>query len=421
MSTFYHLGTHLKKHGIKRHKPLYIICIMLFFWTVFDGIVSYIAPLLISEHGFSNSQMGMIIGFSSVAGALLDIGLTKFVRKPNYRKVYLAVFLLSSLQFFTLWKASSLGLFLLAMALWGFYYDLLSFANFDFIGRRIEEDAHVSSFGVIDVFISLGYFVAPVILGASITGSVTAHEFLLGLVFLLCAFGVFGGVLTSLKKTPDLVTQKSFAERSTKEELGIWFTLMRHILPALIVIFFMNIYYAFFWTIGPLYSEGFTAFHPLNGSFLAVFGFPPLLVGWVVGPMSKKIKDKRFPIFLFLSAFFLLTFFVFNPSPYLVLVIIFLSSFMVSFMWSNIAAFFSRMIEHHPRYEKEIETIEDFFTNLGFIIGPAFAGILSDKIGFTSTFAFLGIVGSVIAFILLSGPYEKMLRGSKIMFGNGKL
>lgn len=385
---------------------------MLFFWTIFDGIVSYIAPLLISQNGFTNSQMGLIIGFSSVAGALFDLGLTKFVKRPNYRKLYLVVFLISVIQFATLWQAHGLGLFLVAMALWGFYYDILNFANFDFVGRRVEKEAHVSSFGVIDVFVSLGYFVAPLILGVAIDKLVTGNEFLLGGVFLVAACGVLVTLLAQVKKSGDLVDQKDFPTRTTSAEARIWLKIARSVLPALVIIFFMNVYYAFFWTIGPLYSEAFVAFHPLNGAFLAVFGFPPLLVGWVVGPVSKRIKDKRFPVFLFLSAFFLLTLLVFNVSPFVVLLLIFLSSFMVSFMWSNIAAFFSRLIEKSPQYEKEIETVQDFSTNLGFIFGPAVAGILSDVFGYSASFAFLGILGSLVAFVLLLGSYTRMLNDS---------
>ena len=49
----------------------------------------------------------------------------------------------------------------------------------------------------------------------------------------------------------------------------------------------------------------------------------------------------------------------------------------------------------------EIEALEDFSFNLGYVIGPISAGILSDMIGITGAFTALGMTGFVVAIILI--------------------
>lgn len=51
--------------------------------------------------------------------------------------------------------------------------------------------------------------------------------------------------------------------------------------------------------------------------------------------------------------------------------------------------------------KKEIETIDDFFNNAGYIIGPMAAGIIAEKFGNASVFLTIGVLGFVISLILL--------------------
>ena len=97
---------------------------MIFFWSIFDGILSYILPLLISEHGFSKAQMGIVLGSSSFAGAVFDILVSKYLKTPHYRTLYASVFLLSASLLGILYFGSTLWIFFLAMALWGIYWDI---------------------------------------------------------------------------------------------------------------------------------------------------------------------------------------------------------------------------------------------------------------------------------------------------------
>src|SRR6185369_1846310 len=108
-----------------KQKPLLMLCFMLFFWTMFDGVVSYITPLTLSQHAFSNTMVGVILGTSSIAGAAFDFFLCKFLSSTHFRRVYLFMFALCALYPLILFHANAVWLFIFAMAIWGFYYDLM--------------------------------------------------------------------------------------------------------------------------------------------------------------------------------------------------------------------------------------------------------------------------------------------------------
>ncbi len=138
---------------------------MIFFWALFDGTVSYISPLLITQNGYSKTGLGFLLGSSSVAGAFFDYLLSKFLKNPHYRVVYLIMFICCFVFPLVLWKATSFFVFILAMALWGLYYNLYNFGVFDFVSRVSPSDERGGYFGMLYLFKSLGYIIAPLLVG----------------------------------------------------------------------------------------------------------------------------------------------------------------------------------------------------------------------------------------------------------------
>ena len=49
---------------------------------------------------------------------------------------------------------------MIAMLLWGVYYDLSTFAELRLYSTSHSEEEYASSFGIIDAFISLAYVIA---------------------------------------------------------------------------------------------------------------------------------------------------------------------------------------------------------------------------------------------------------------------
>src|SRR5512142_2499594 len=91
MPTLQHLSQHIRRHGFS-NKPLYTASVMIFFFAVFDGLLAFVAPLVITEMGVNETVMGIIIGTSSLAGIVFDVMLCRVLENSNYRRLFLLMF-----------------------------------------------------------------------------------------------------------------------------------------------------------------------------------------------------------------------------------------------------------------------------------------------------------------------------------------
>jgi MFS family permease len=401
MPTLHHLYQHLKQYGAK-HQSLYILSLMLFFFTIYDGIISFVTPLVITETKISETLMGIIIGFSSLAGAFFDFLLCRFLKNTHYRRLFFLMFAITLVYPLILWQSKSIFLFLIAMALWGLYYDFYHLGCFDFVGRKTNENEHVSSFGVIQVFASLGYLIAPLIAGLLIGELVNFKPFLMAWIFLVIAVLFYLVLLVKSKKDMSQSTKKCLIKPlGFIKEFRLWLKIGRLILPVLFLVLILNIIDAAFWTIGPLIAESLPGLEKFGGLFLLTYQLPSLLVGWFVGRITaKKGKKKTAFISLLIGSLFFCSFFMIQGTLIL-LIINFLASFFIAMAWPAINGAFADYIGETSKVKKEIETLQDYFTNLGYVIGPILAGFLGEHVGHAKTFTILGILGVCLALILL--------------------
>lgn len=153
---------------LKNNKQLMLVlvfAVVIMFWAIFDSVMQYITPLLIQEQGFSNTAIGLIIGFSSVAGAAFDFFIYKIFKNTDFRRIILVMFAICFFYPLLLWQTKSVWMFLFAMAVWGIYYDLYGFGAFNFVAKYIKRKDSASSFGLIQIFKSAGNIIAPLIIG----------------------------------------------------------------------------------------------------------------------------------------------------------------------------------------------------------------------------------------------------------------
>lgn len=385
----------------KTEKSFLALCILLFFWALFDGSVAYITPLKITQSGYSETFMGFIIGSSSIFGAIFDFILSKYLTNIHFRRVFFIMIILC-LLFPLLLSQNSLIFYLLAMAVWGIYYDLSNFGTFDFVGRKVLPEEHSKKFGFIDVFRSLGYILAPVIISLTIIKLISWQPFAAMFVFIGFAF-IFLILLArfSRKESQEFIHTKTYKNISLLKEMRLWKNVGIILLPVLLLTFFYNIFDSFFWTIGPILAEGYKELHPFNGLFLTFYSLPPLFVGWFVGNISQRYGKKRSAIIAFAIGSFLLTFFPLFHNPFIILISIFCVGIFTSFCFPAVDGAYADYISETALVEKEIEALVDFFTNLGYIIGPMIAGYIADTFGNAQAFSLLGIACCSVSLILL--------------------
>ncbi len=387
----------------RQYKLLFTLCLMFLFWTLFDGMVSYVSPLAISQAHLSDTLVGIIIASSSVFGALFDLFLSKFLNNTHFRRVYILMFVLCGSVPLILWTAKSIPFFVLAMAIWGFYYDLMNFGTLDFVGRRAKESERATHFGRLSIFKELGYMLAPLVAGLVIgnSGIIDAKPIVLMYVFLVAALLFFVVVMSiSLTEREEYIKDERIRSRNIFVEIYLWRRFGKILFPALILFTLLNIFDSFFWTLGPLIAQSYTQLKPFGGLFLTVYVLPSLLVGWFVGTITKKFGKRRTAYVAFFVSALILAIFSQIHNPYAILGDVFFSSIFLGLSFPSLDGAFSDYLAEVSRNEREIEAMGDFYTNIGYVVGPVAAGVLADKVGIAGAFSVLGIISAVCAALL---------------------
>jgi len=387
------------RQGHRKSRPLYTVSLMIFFWAIFDGIIAFISPLVITEMGLSTAMMGIIIGSSSLAGAFFDFLLCRVLSNTNFRRIYLFMLALSCVLPLILWQAKTVWIYIIAMALWGLYYDFFHIATFDFVGRETKR-GHSATFGVISVFSSLGYLLAPLLAGLVISEFVGFKTFLLAWTFLLIAIVFYFFLLLFTKKPARYDKQGQCRPLSFLKEFRLWRKIGSFILPVLLLTLILNINDAFFWTLGPLLSESLSALHGFGGLFMVAYTLPPLIVGWFVGGITMKFGQKRTAFAALLIGSLLLCSIFALKNPFLLIAVSFTASFFLACAWPSINGAYGDYIAETPELGKEIATLQDSFANIGYVVGPVLAGFIGGSVGYAPAFSVLGIIGALAALLL---------------------
>ena len=88
-------------------------------------------------------------------------------------------------------------------------------------------------------------------------------------------------------------------------------------------------------------------------------------------------------------------------NPYLILLDVFVASSFLGFSFPALNGAFSDYLVESANREREIEALGDFYTNIGYVVGPMVAGLLADKVGIAGSFSYLGIFCAVCGALLL--------------------
>lgn len=382
---------------------IFLFGLVVFFWTMFDSMLMYVTPLLMQKQGFTIATIGMIIGTSSVAGAFFDVLICKFFKNADFRRAFLVMFAICSLYPLLLSNAQTVWVYLFAMGVWGMYFDLYSFGAFNFVGHFTKKKDHAGSFGVIQFFRALGGMIAPFVAGFVIARSVDWQIFAASWIFLVMS-GVFFVILLfviHMRKSRGYVAhQPSKSGRSFVTEIRLWRRLGKIMTPVLCVTFFLALVESFFWTLGPLYVVS-QQFGKFGGLLVTAYIMPALFAGWIVGILTNRFGKKRIALLGILIGSTILVSFVHVAHPLVAILTVFCAACFISVAFPAINAAYADYISEAPRVDNEIESLEDMSFNSGYIIGPIAAGVLAQFLGIPGAFSVLGLIGVVLAAILL--------------------
>ena len=362
-----------------------------------DGIMSYVAPVFVEDVVHNPLIMGLVLSSSSVFGIVCD-----FVFPNVFRAKHHLFFLWNTVLIAMLFPAvflffpHALPSFILAMAVWGIYFEFMTFSNAYFIEAFITLNRHGLAWGILSTFRSLSYFIAPLI-APILLDSGQAHPLLTSMLLLGTGLGaiiLFQRFFPNKKRL--IVTEVVTKRYSARKELAIWRILMKKLWPLYIFVLSIFILEASMMSIGVLATEDLRQQSFIGGMFLAAHALPNLFTGLLVQKLGLRFGKKRLAFTCGSIGGVLLFTATLMPTPPLLVGMVFIAACFTSITYPAVQAAIQDYTTRLGLYGGEMIGINNSSGSLGYIIGPVLAGALGLSFGSVRA---IGIIGLLFAFV----------------------
>ncbi|MFI5240966.1 MAG: MFS transporter [Microgenomates group bacterium] len=371
----------------------------MFFIFIANGILSFWVPNLIEDIFKDPAKTGLIISFSSLIGFLADMALPQILRGISVRSLILwsivGVFIFSAVLLFGM-SSPLLWIFLLAMAIWGIYYEFMMFSEQQFVSDTIPYKSHSSSWALLDIFRNLGYFIGPIMAGYLIISNdrnAAYGAILFALVSLV--------ILISTKKMHSRPVEIDFSQVNLFKETQHWRTLFKTVWPVVTLSLFLGIIDAAFWTTGAIWTEELARQNLFGILFIPAYQLPSLFMGFVVAKWGVINGKKKIALhYLLVACLFLVAMGLSDAIP-LLIIMVFVSSIMLSVTYPMIEAVYSNIFTRMGKERRHLMGLTNSAGSLSYIVGPAICGFIAASVGPRMTFSILGGAGVLVALILL--------------------
>lgn len=392
------------------------LSLILFFVYLGDAVLSDWVPAFMQGALGSSLLMGLVMSFSSLVGFVTDLIFPQMLRKFKARKLILLA-IAANLIFsgILLWTTSWswLVLFLLAMAVWGIYYELLWFGSAQFVTDNVPVESRSGVWAVLGVFKSLAYFIGPIV-GSWLAFSRGNTVVVIVAAALVC-LGYLVWLLTRKKENIRENEIEPMEKFDIYEELSYWKVLFVHVWPVLLISLMMGLVDATYWTTGTVLSDNLAKDDFWGGLFLPMYMLPPIFLGvilarWGVYKGKKKIAE----MFLLMSGIFLACLGI-GESLWLMLMLSFFVGVTLSVAWPMVDAVYSDILARMGKESKHMVGLSSSTISIAYIIGPITAGAISSQVGERMTFAIIGAMVIAVAIILLFVTPRKLRLPQKEM------
>ena len=409
-----------KKSDLGEHKHSFwgrimSVSMVLFFVYLGDAILSDWVPAYIQESVGKPWLMGLIISFSSMVGFVADLFLPQFLKKVSVSRMILLA-IASSLVFcgLLLWSTywPVVLLFLMAMAVWGIYYEFLGFGGQQFVSSSVPSHFRSGAWAVLGAFRGLAYFIGP-LLGSYLAlskGNFTVVAVASFMVLLGYAFWLIGK-----KKTHEVAELETESDVNVFVEAKHWWYLLKYVWPIVVLSLCMGLLDSTFWTTGTVLSDNMAEQSAWGGFFLPLYELPMIIMGILVAKLGiYKGKKKLAEIFMLISGVLLLVMY-FIQSITLLLVVSFLVGVATSVCWPLRDAVYSDLVSRMGFEGKHMIGLSGSTISLAYIIGPIVSGGLASFFGEKETFVIVGgFLVLMSIFLLVVTPKKLRLPESVI-------
>lgn len=378
---------------------LFYYCITVLFVYLADSIMSYTTPSYLEDNLSSTALMGIVFATSSLVGFIVDFLLGEVFQNKNY-KFFLKWSILFAIGFplgYLLFPAHIITL-LVGLAIWGIYYEFISFSNSQYIIEKTERHNHETAWGIMYFFRAISLTFGPIIAAALIDISYES-TFLAALGFL--AIAIFLYFFDPERKRKAIKKpEPEIIKVSVVQELKVWSIFSKRLWLLLLFCFGIVFIDAAFWSVGTLLSED---LHAQNGGIpgllLVLYSLPMFFMGFFAKRVAMPFGKKKaaFVTALIGSIFLILVGFTTDYGLISLFVFIFACFFAIAS--PEIKGVFADYDSRMNRSRNSLIGLESGIYSAGYVIGPIVCGFLTDKFGLRETFSIIGI-GMILIIIL---------------------
>jgi len=374
--------------------------VAVFFVIFADAIMSYLSPVIIESTLNSAFLMGVILSSSSLAGIITDIIFGSRFAGRSY-SFFLSWGIVTAVLFpaiLLIFPHTPL-IFLITMAIWGIYYELIHFSHFQFINHALPHSQHALGWGVMNAFSTTAYLIGPIVASLLLQQNfqiplITVIGFQLVSVIAVVMF------LHSRSKHVHAVIDKP-TKISLMTEMKMWLLLSKKIWPLLLFLITIYLIDSAFWTVGVLMSEAMSQIIPIAGSVLFIYMLPGLFVGFFVDKIAKPSGKKRAALVTGVISGLAFTAAGLLVSPYLFLFFTFIASLFMALAVPEIMGTIEDYVERLGDKGNVMVGLESSATSAAYIAGPIISGSLASLVGFGMTFAILGGLLTLVSLVCL--------------------
>ncbi|MBP9820063.1 MFS transporter [Candidatus Woesebacteria bacterium] len=367
--------------------------------------MSYVAPILIEQRFGNPFVMGLIMSTSSMCGLVFDLVAGRLFRQTSYR-LFTKWLLLLALTFplILLVLPHYFLVFFIAMAVWGVYYELTKFAQFNFIRVTMRRTEHTTSWALFEVMHAVGFVIGPVIASLLLEHS---FEFALAAALVCFVLAVFGFKLylafarprNRIAENPH--TTETVASTAEPKYLHVWELLGSRLWPLLLFVFALVLIDTAFLSVGTLISEDLKQKNYLGLLLLPAYSVPFLIMPWFAQTLSSRFGKKRTAYLAGIIGGSLLAVGSLATQVAALLTLVFIASLCFALVYPEINATFEDYVVRVGKLGNVVIGLQSAMFSLAYIVGPPLAGLVATKWGNHYALTVFGLLLSVIGTLAL--------------------
>lgn len=389
-------------HPLTLH-PIIGFSLVIFFITLADGVMSFMAPIAIEKHLRDPALVGIVLSVSSFLGIFLDLYVADRLAHKSFRFFITKAFLFAILfpLAFLVFPPKFI-FFCFAMLAWSVYYEFIGYSKYNFVHKFVQLKDHTSAWATLVTFSSMAYMIGP---GIAV---LLVHKFAdlpfyaaIALVGLASLFYFF------LEKATNKKREERSLPLDDKKNLFLEFGLLRTLMKRLwILVFFtmvVTLMDVLMWTVGVLYTVELGKISELGEWLLVIYGLPALFIGLITEKLRLEMGKKKMAFTSAALAGLCLIYTGISGNIYAILGFVFLMSVFFGITIILIDSTFQDYVARAGAVGNDIVSLLQFAHNVSYAIGPIILGVAAKYFGYAKTFQMVGILVlfvSLVSFLI---------------------